>query len=567
MTQARKFVDSAKRGELALVGDASERRITLVGNRFALSFPIDRRMQALVATIPGAHVERKRWVAPATAADVLLSFAEQHGFAFDEGAHLLAVRSAAEVRTRAAASAALDAELEVPGLGGVLRPSQRAGVAYALRSKRLIFGDDMGLGKTVEALATLQSVGAFPAVVVCPALVKLNWLHEIVSWLPDRTATLLGHDRALAFRSKFDQRMHYVRPNDPGADIAVVGYDVLHKHVAALRARGIAAAIVDEAHYVKTEGARRTKAVADLCAGLPWRLFLTGTPVLNRASELISPLRILDRMEDLGGRAWFEARYCDTDENLPELNRRLRAICYVRRLKRDVMPELPAKQRVDVPIEIDNRREYAEAERDVVEFLRRSKGDDAADAASRAEQLVQIEVLKQVAAKGKLAGARGWVRNYFDAGGEKLVAFASHRDIQHGLLEGHPDAVHLLGDDPAEARQAAVERFQNDSRCQMIVCSLKAGGIGVTLTASSNAVFLEQGWTPADHDQAEDRCYGRVNDPHGLTAYYLLAPDTIDFWIYGLLSAKRAVVAGATDGVPVQATSILAELVKRLTAA
>ena len=181
-----------------------------------------------------------------------------------------------------------------------------------------------------------------------------------------------------------------------------------------------------------------------------------------------------------------------------------------------------------------------------------------------AEHLVRIETLKQLAAKGKLAAAIDWVRDFLGSG-EKLVLFATHTDIVRGLAEAF-DAPMIYGDTPVAERQAIVDRFQSDPECRLVVGNTRAAGVGLTLTAASNVAFLELGWTPAEHDQAEDRChrYGQTAD--SVNAWYLLAADTIDEDIAALIESKRAVVDAGTDGKESLGESILGGLLDRLAA-
>jgi SWI/SNF-related matrix-associated actin-dependent regulator 1 of chromatin subfamily A len=456
-----------------------------------------------------------------------------------------------------ALSAAADAPLEVPGLGGVLKPFQRAGVTYLLERRRAFLADEQGLGKTIEALATIEADGAYPAVVVCPASLKLNWLRELGRWLPQRTAQeLTGHGA----RNRLE-----------GADITVVNYDIVAARLAELSGLAPRALVLDESHYCKNASAKRTQAVQRLAAAVPGDgliLALTGTPVTNRPAELISQLRIIGRLQDFGSGAKFGERFRGADAHL-RLHWHLRARCFVRRLKADVLPQLPAKTRAVVPVALDNESEYRLAERDVVAWLQSQPLDlrelDAKVAAAlRAERLVRLNALKLLAARGKLHAALAWVHD-FCSSGERLVVFARHREIQSALLEHFPKALHILGADSRLARQRALDTFQQPDGAdnQLIVCSIEVAGQGLTLTRSSNVAFLELDWTPAKHDQAEDRCH-RIGQQDAVNAYYLLAADTVDESIATLLERKRAVIGAVTDGLEESEEGVVDALVREL---
>jgi SWI/SNF-related matrix-associated actin-dependent regulator 1 of chromatin subfamily A len=516
--------------------------------------------------------ERGIWIDP-EALVVLQQIREQHAHA----AGLVAL------------SCATDAELDVTGLGGELKPFQRAGVSYLLDQRRAFLADEQGLGKTIEALAALQADGAYPAVVVCPASLKLNWMREIERWLPGRTAQALsgmggrspnrGSDDA-AGAGPSNGRVaeedltgeQDVSASIPPADITVVNYDILAARGPALAAIAPKALVLDESHYCKNAAAKRTQAVGRLAASLPNEalvLALTGTPVMNRPPELISQLRIIGRLADFGSGAQFGRRFKGPDAHV-RLHWHLRSRCFVRRLKADVLPQLPAKTRTVVPIELDNDPEYRLAEHDVIAWLRSrpldlSELDAKVAAALRAERLVRLNALKLLAARGKLHAALAWIHD-FCSSGERLVVFARHREIQRAVLERFPSALHILGEDSHAARDASLHAFQasDDASNQLIVCSLEVAGQGLTLTQASNVAFLELDWTPAKHDQAEDRCH-RIGQQDAVNAWYLLAAGTIDETIATLLERKRAVIGAVTDGLEQSEEGIVDALARELT--
>jgi SWI/SNF-related matrix-associated actin-dependent regulator 1 of chromatin subfamily A len=486
--------------------------------------------------------ERDIWIEP-EALVVLQEIREQHSHA----AGLVAL------------SSATDAALEVPGLGGELKPFQRAGVSYLLAQRRAFLADEQGLGKTIEALAALEADGAYPAVVVCPASLKLNWMRELERWLPNRTAQTLtgmgGHPQTRV----------------PPADVTVVNYDILAARAPSLAAMNPKALVLDESHYCKNAAAKRTQAVARLAATVPSEglvLALTGTPVMNRPPELIAQLRILGRLADFGSGAQFGRRFKGPDAHV-RLHWHLRSRCFVRRLKADVLPQLPAKTRTVVPVELDNEPEYRLAETDVIAWLRSrpldlSELDAKVAAALRAERLVRLNALKMLAARGKLHAALAWIHD-FCSSGERLVVFARHREVQRAVIERFPHALHILGEDTHAARDASLSAFQaaDKSDNQLIVCSIEVAGQGLTLTQASNVAFLELDWTPAKHDQAEDRCH-RIGQQDAVNAWYLLAAGTIDETMATLLERKRAIIGAVTDGREEEDEGIVDALAREL---
>jgi SNF2 family DNA or RNA helicase len=476
-------------------------------------------------------------VAP-NAADVLERLRAEHDAAIED------VR-----RSRAHDAPHFDAE---EALGGELRPFQRAGVQYALRARRTFLADEQGLGKTVQALAALEADDAYPAVVICPASLKLNWQREAERWLPHRSTTVVSGTGTVA----------------AAADITIVNYDIVHAHRARLALRRPRALVLDESHYVKNPRAKRTQAVrrlADSLAPDALRLALTGTPVMNHAEELIAQLRIIGRLGDFGSGARFARRFQGIGAE-ERIHWHLRRSCFVRRSKADVLPQLPAKRQVAVPVALDNEREYRLAEEDVIAWLREQpldlrELDRKVAAALRAERLAQLNALRRLASRGKGNAALAWIEDFL-ASDEPLVVFAGHREMQERLAERFPDALHLLGRDSIGAREAAVDGFQA-GESQLLVCATRVAGQGITLTRASNVAFLDLEWTPATHDQAEDRLH-RIGQHDAVTAWYLLAAQTIDETMLELIERKRRIVDAVTDGRSEAEAPVLEGVVRAL---
>jgi SWI/SNF-related matrix-associated actin-dependent regulator of chromatin subfamily A-like protein 1 len=438
-------------------------------------------------------------------------------------------------------------------LGGELAPFQWGAVRYALRARRTFLADEQGLGKTVEALATVEADDAYPTVVVCPASLKLNWEREIGRWLPHRSVAII-QGRA---------------PVPPTAEITILNYEIVASHRETLARMRPRALVVDESHLCKNPQAKRTQAVRRLAEGVApdgLRLALTGTPVLNHAEELISQLRVIGRLEDFGSGARFSRQFRGQLSE-ERLHWHLRRRCFVRRLKSEVLPQLPAKRQVVVPVALSNEREYRLAENDVVEWLRQQPMDlrelNARIAATlRAERLAQLTALQRLAARGKLHAALAWIHDFL-ASGEPLVVFCRHLEIQDAVLERFPDALHLLGRDALADREAAVQAFQDPDGPQLIVGATRVAAQGITLTRASNVAFLELEWTPAIHDQAEDRCH-RIGQRDAVTAWYLLAAETIDETMARLIQRKRGLIAAVTDGRVVDGDGLVDGVVREL---
>jgi SNF2 family DNA or RNA helicase len=355
----------------------------------------------------------------------------------------------------------------------------------------------------------------------------------------------------------------------PRGDVTILNYEIAGAHAVELARRAPAAIVIDESHYVKNPQAKRTRAVRKLADSVVpdgLRLALSGTPVLNHAEELVSQLRVIGRLSEFGSGAQF-ARKFRGELSEERLHWHLRRSCFVRRLKAEVLPQLPAKRQVVVPVALSNEREYRLAEENVIAWLRTQPLDlrelNAKIAATlRAERLAQLGTLQRLAARGKLGGALAWIGDFLESG-EPLVVFARHVEVQEAVLARFADAAHLLGRDSGRARDATVATFQSPDGPQLLVAATRVAAQGITLTRASNVAFLELEWTPAMHDQAEDRCH-RIGQHDAVTAWYLLAADTIDETMATLIQRKRGIVAAVTDGERADADGLIDGVVREL---
>jgi len=432
---------------------------------------------------------------------------------------------------------------EIPGIKKPLYLFQKAGVAFVeKRQGRALIGDDMGLGKTAQALAWLQfHPDRRPAVVVVPASLKLNWRREAEMWMSDPKVQVLSG-------KKPDRPIH--------GDIIVINYDILPSWVGQLQECRPEVVIADEIHFIKNKSAKRTKAFKALVKGVPYVIGLSGTPIVNRPVEAFNALSIIE--PTLFPSFWkYAQRYCGARHNgfgwdftgasnTKELNEKLSRVM-IRRRKEDVLKELPAKTISIVPMSLDNEREYYKVEEDFIGWLQAIDPDKAARA-QNAEALAKIEALKQLAIKGKIKMAIQWIRDYLDSDG-KLVVFCTHRSTVDSLMEEFGSvAVKVDGSVSGKARDEAVQAFQTRPDVRLFVGNMKAAGVGLTLTAASSAAFLELGWSPGDHTQAEDRIHRIGQEADAVNIYYLIAEGTIEEQIMGLIDKKRLVLDQVLDG-------------------
>lgn len=542
-------------------------RVVLEGGNFRVESRYDPDLVAALKVVIGRRWDgaRRVWTVPLTQAAPLKSIAARFGLSWpveaDQRAQAQGARRAALSATSRATDA--DADVDLKGFVGDLRPYQKAGVAYLLAAKRSIQADDMGLGKTAQALAALEADDAFPALAIAPASLVLNWRSECSRWLP--------HRKVQVVRSRKDDL-------DLSADLVVVSYDLAKRVASTLATRGFKAVIADEAHYLKNGQSQRTKALSNVVGAIPRAHLLTGTPITNRPADLIAPLRMLGHLDgEFGGWSAFAKRYCQAHigrygwdlsgaANLDELNQRLRAVCLVRRTKDQVLAELPAKQRAFQPVELSNARDYAAAERGFTGWL--SVNADALDrheTQATGEALALLNELKRLVGIGKVLAAREAIDGCLDAG-RKVVVFAHHiavlDELQSTLAAG--SFARIDGTTSLDDRQAAVERFQKDAVCRVFLGSTKAAGVGLTLTAASDVLVVEQEWVAADLDQAEDRCH-RIGQTQCVNAVHLVAEHTVDDKLLDVIQRKRAIAQHAITGhapaaTPGQSGSVLGEV-------
>lgn len=446
-------------------------------------------------------------------------------------------------------------------------PYQREGIAYGLENKRLIIGDEPGLGKTLQSIGIVDTANAYPCLVICPSSLKINWQREFEKFT-DKSALVLDNSVRTTWPYLLKMGMHHV---------AIVNYESLRKYfvwdikggksfrlkdvVFCPQIRMFRSVVIDESHRVKDPSAQQTIFTKGITTGKEWIILLSGTPVVNRPEDLVAQLSIMGRLQEFGGRTKFMADYCTDPKDkkaepavpLSVLSNQLYANCMIRREKAKVLPQLPDKTRVDLYVDISNVPEYNLAAADLAEYLRQYTEctDWEIRRKMRMEALVRFMTLRQLATLGKVAQAVDFIRTFLDSG-KKLIVFCSLHEVVDALCKAFPRAVTVTGRDSAASKQAAVDSFQNNPDVQLIVCSIKAAGVGLTLTASSNVAFVELAWTYADCCQCEDRAH-RIGQKDNVTCYYLLGRDTIDQTIYSLIHKKKSIAAeimNSDDDIP-----------------
>ena len=510
--------------------------IELKGDNFELSFKYKPSIVDRVRQIPGRRFDgaKKVWIVPARSRVDL----ERMIYQIRQFENINWVNGTEQKEDDIAYDIPELPDLTVPhNLKIQPYPYQLKGIARGLQLKRFMNCDEPGLGKTLQSIATINLADAFPCLVVCPSSLKINWLREWEKFT-DKKAMILTDKVRDTWTFFFQTGMHQV---------FIVNYESLKKYFVQRikKAEGwtlrdvefrnsinlFKSVIIDESHRCKSASTQQAKFCKGICTGKEWVIELTGTPVVNRPKDLIPQLAILDRMNDFGGYKPFVDRYCSGQReasNLRELNFNLWKYCMFRREKSLVLTDLPDKIRQVNTCEITNRKEYMDAERDLIMYLQKYKDadDDKIAKAMRGEVMVRINILRQISARGKVRDVIEFVKD-FRENGKKIILFCSLHEVVDQLKRYFPTAVSVTGRDSQDEKQRAVDAFQNNPKADIIICSIKAAGVGLTLTASSNVAFVEFPWTYADCCQCEDRAH-RIGQKDSVTCYYFLGRRTID---------------------------------------
>ena len=454
-----------------------------------------------------------------------------------------------------------------------LMPHQGQLVAAAAAGHRtFLLADEPGLGKTAQALLAAEAANAYPLLVVVPNVVKTNWAREAARWTPRRPATVVHGDGETA---------------DGFADIVVLNYEILDRHLGWLGDFGFRGMVVDEAHFIKNKTSQRSQHVLALSDRIrsrtarPLLMALTGTPLINDIEDFRAiwqflgwidgskPLgELMDALEDTGltpaDRGFSAAaRQCVIDLGI------------VRRRKLDVAADIPARRIADLPVELDGRagRSIRAAERDLArrmvaryetalanrsagagaggidhDLVRRVARSELTDAAAQSGENVFTMMRRIGQAKAELAA--DYAAQLARSAG-KVVFFAKHIDVMDAAEQTFARQgvrfSSIRGDQTPMARQSNVDAFVNDSGVAVAVCSLTAAGVGLNLEVASNVVLAELSWTDAEQTQAIDRSH-RIGQAEPVTAWRIIAAQTIDARIAELIGSKAGLAARALDG-------------------
>lgn len=444
-------------------------------------------------------------------------------------------------------------------------PYQKTAIEYIEQTGgRCIVADDMGCGKTIEAIGWLNlHTEKRPCLVVTTASMKLFWVQKINEWL-------IGWNDVKSLNGKGGQV--------PESDVLVTNYDLLPAYKEQLVKFAPQVVILDEAHYLKNPKAQRTKAALEICRKTPHIIALTGTPIVNRPIEAWSLLHLL-KPNIFKNWKQYVVRYCGGYQDnwghwytkgashTDELAKKLRATCMIRRLKDQVLPQLPSKIRTYVEVELSKNvldKERAQLQDAKFLLMQRSielKNIESLPDEKRVQEkkkfnekiaqeniniLAALEKSKAQIALAKIPMVEELVNSILETG-EKVVVFAHHKEVIKALAKTYYNAAVVTGDTPANARFSEQQRFLTDNLCNVFLGSLKACREGLDLTASRNIVFAELDWVPGYIKQAEDRCH-RLGQKKAVNIYYVTAADSvIEKYMLNTLKSKEPVLSNILD--------------------
>jgi SWI/SNF-related matrix-associated actin-dependent regulator 1 of chromatin subfamily A len=443
-------------------------------------------------------------------------------------------------------------KIDLP-VGLALRPFQVEGVKRLEElNGRALLADEMRLGKTIQALSyMILHPELRPAIIVPPASYKIGWSRECSKWLThEKHVIVQGHSHALSEKD----------------NILIINYDILSTYIDLILEFEPKLLILDECHLIKSKKAMRTRAVKYIGKNIEHVIGISGTPILSRPSEFWNILNLIDG-QMFNSHQRFLNEYCDAardpsgkgSSNTKRLNEVLKKSFMIRRLRKEVYSDLPDKERSIIPMELNNRKEYDEAEKDIIQYIRDNDGDAAARRAAWAETVVRFEKLKQLAVKGKFDQIVEWIESFIES--EKLVVFCIHRNVVDALAEKFSGrCVTLYGGDSPAKKQNAIDSFQNKKEITLFIGNIKAAGSAIQLSAAENTAFIEMDWVPGNHDQAEDRVID-VNKKVPTMAYYLVGLNTIEEDIATLLDNKRKTLDAVMDGADTENKSLLTYLI------
>lgn len=547
---------------------------SIAGDKIKIQFSYDPILVALVKSLPGRRFVPepgdKYWTIPLDSdASECVAALREKGFSIDGELKAWIAKQTKEEPPPD------PTKLNLPD--GAY-PFQKDGVRQVERWRgRALIADDPGLGKTIQALIWIHCHPELkPALLVVPATVKINWRRETLTWAPGRKSIII-----------------YGRKDDPlpeNLDIVIVNYDILNwslkrepgellpdfkerdKKTKRLYHDLIkiqpAVMVIDECHYISNPQTLRSEAVKALGKISNNIIAMSGTPATSRPVQFFPILNML--APKIFPSFWkYAHRYCDAKHNgygwnfngasnTEELHKLLTETVMIRRRKQDVLKDLPDKIHTVLPLEIDNREEYALAETNFHKWL---KTQGTEPVYTKAEALIKREKLRQLAGQGKMNSIIAWVRDFLESSEEKLILFTKHIRFRDQLYKEFPE-ISVMGKG-GDSTQDAADTFQNDKSVRLFIATMDAAGEGISLTAASHLAFVELDGTPKAMKQAADRPH-RIGQKNCVNIYYFVAEKTVEEEkIAAVLDQKTGVLSRVLDGKETDEDAYITNLLKK----
>ncbi|EFJ37359.1 hypothetical protein SELMODRAFT_76516 [Selaginella moellendorffii] len=434
----------------------------------------------------------------------------------------------------------------IPGhLESSLMPFQQEGVQFALHhGGRALIADEMGLGKSVQAIAVVSCLRDYwPVLVIVPSSLRIHWATMLKTWLEIRSC-----DITIVLSQGTGSSQGYTIAHSQGKKVLqlgglfnIISYDMVSKLPVDNNFKVV---IADESHYIKNAQAKRTNACVPIIQKAKYAVLLTGTPALSRPVELFKQLEALQPSVYSDFHEYGQ-RYCSGSHfgiyqgasNREELHALLKSTVMIRRLKNDVLSELPEKCREQVFLSLDMKstrqlRALINELKSIREKMQNSTESETEKL--KREEKVLITKIYAESAVVKVPAVQDYLSTMLETNCKFLV-FAHHHTMVNGIDEHlkkkNVEFIRIDGDTSPVIRQSMVDKFQNNEKVRAAVLSIRAAGLGLTLTSASTVIFAEMSWTPGDLIQAEDRAH-RIGQRSSVNIYYLHAPDTIDDFIW-----------------------------------
>lgn len=418
---------------------------------------------------------------------------------------------------------------------------QKIAIEKLLANDKFILADDMGLGKTTSAVIAALESGANKILIICPASLKINWQREIENYSRRKTLIVEGRKWGSTF------------------DFYIINYDII-KNYHSMEKEELGAeinqqivnekfdlCIIDEAHYISNPTAQRTKLINDILKNIPKVWLLTGTPMTSRPINYYNLLKIVDSPLTLNWQSYVK-RYCagyqfrvngkkiwntNGASNLDELRERTKSIV-LRRMKTDIL-DLPEK--IITPVFLDLKSTFYDEE--LENFMRITSENKNKESIS--VTINRLMKIRQVIAFEKVPYTCELIDKFIEQG-KKVIVFTNFTMTLDMLHEKYKkNSVVLDGRMSKEKRQLSVDRFQNEDKIKIFISNIKAGGVGITLTAAETVIMNDLSFVPADHSQAEDRAY-RYGQKNSVLVYYPIFENTVEKIVYNILQKKKTII-------------------------